>query len=134
MLKLLTSRLAGPVGAGLSLLLAIALLSLMLAKNSTISALRKDLKTERENNLILRTDNQTLRGNAAGLEAGLSACSAGVDAVAKQADAVAKAGVIAVDAVKAAGTRATNSAAAILAMPRATCDDAFKILKAGGQP
>ena len=134
MWKLLTSRLAGPVGAGLSLLLAIALLSLLLSKNSTISDLKKDKAELNQSLLVAKLDNQTLRGNALGLEAGLNACSAGVDNVARQADAVAKAGIIAVDAVKAAGTRATNSAAAILAMPRATCDDALKILKAGGQP
>lgn len=134
MLKLLTSRLAGPVGFGLSLLLAIALLSLLLAKNSEISTLKKDKADLNQSLLVAKLDNQTLRGNALGLETGLKACNAGVDSVKAQADAVAKAGIIAVDAVKAAGTRATNSAAAILAMPRATCEDALKILKAGGQP
>lgn len=134
MLKLLTSRLAGPVGLGLSLLLAIALLSLLLTKNSEIRTLKKDKAELNQIILVTKLDNQTLRGNAIGLEAGLNACSAGVESVAKQADAVAKAGIIAVDAVKAAGTRATSSAAAILAMPRATCEDALRILKAGGQP
>lgn len=134
MLKLLTSRLAGPVGLGLSLLLAIALVSLLLAKNSEISTLKKDKAELNQSLLVAKLDNQTLRGNAIGLEAGLNACSAGVDAVAKQADAVARAGVLAVDAVKAAGTRSTQSAAAILAMPRATCADALAILKRGGQP
>lgn len=134
MWKLLTNPVTALASAGLSLLLAIALVWLLLTKNSTISALEKTVTAQQEDNQILRLDNRTLKGNAIGLESGLAACSAGVESVARQADAVAKAGVIAVDAVKAAGTRATNNAAAILAMPKATCDDALKILKAGGQP
>lgn len=131
MLKLLTSRAAGPVGLGLSLLLGLALLWLLLVKNSTIAGLNLSLKEAKEDNQVLRSDNQTLRGNNLGLEAGLSACNAGVANVKAQTDAITKAGIIAVDAVKAASAKSARDAAAVLAMPRATCADALAILKAG---
>lgn len=131
MWKLLTSPIAGPVGAGLSLLLGLALLSLLLVKNSQISTLEKDLENQQKVTQSLRMDNQTLIANQAGLELGLNACNAGVERVKAQADAVTKAGIVAVDAVKAAGAKSARDAAAIQAMPRATCEDALAILKAG---
>lgn len=129
MWKLLTSRLAGPVGAGLSLLLAIALLSLLLTKNRAIANLERSLLKEEQSNLVLRRDNATLRGNAVTLEAALHQCNVGVAALKTATDAITNAGVKALQEVQKAGTSVDRKIQAIDAMPKETCEDAFKILK-----
>lgn len=125
--SLIAKVLAGAVAA-----LMLALVVMYLSMSASISDRDRQLKKERENNQILRQDNQTLRSNQATLQSGLDQCNAGVANVKAVTDALTKAGIAAVDQVKAAGARSTRDAAAILAMPRATCDDAMAILKAGG--
>lgn len=129
MWKLLTSRLAGPIASGLSLLLAIALVSLLLSKNSTISDLEAALLTEKQSNVILRQDNATLRGNAVTLEGSLKQCNDGLTALKTTTDAITAAGVKALQEVQKAGKSVDAKVRAIDAMPTETCEDAFKILK-----
>jgi hypothetical protein len=129
LMKLLTSQLAGYLGMGGSLLLGLGLLFTVVTKNSEISSLRKKLSAEREATQILRQDNTTLRGNALALESALAQCNAGVDALKVTTDAITNAGVKALQEVQKAGSSVSRKVRDIEAMPKETCEDAFKILK-----
>ena len=76
-----------------------------------------------------RAEIATLRGNVAQLDAGLKVCNASVENTARVADAVAKAGVSALKEVQKAGKAVDRKVREIDAMPKDTCEDAFKILK-----
>lgn len=130
MWKLLTNPLAGLIGTGLSFVLAISLVATLLAKNSTISGLENDLRDEKDANVILRQDNTTLLANARTLEGSLKQCNDGLTALKTTTDAITSAGVKALQEVQKAGKSVDRKVAEIDAMPTATCEDAFKILKA----
>lgn len=132
MLKLLTSPLAGVVGLVLSLLLAGALVFSLVSKNNEISQLTEDLRLEKASHQLTQQDLTTSLGNQMRLEGGLNSCNASVAAVAAQREALTKAGTAAINSVRSAGAAASR-AAAIAAMPTATCEDAFAILKEGGK-
>lgn len=133
MLSLLTSKLAGLIGIGLSLALGVALIAVLIAKNNVISSLEDHIEELTTANTRIKNDNVTLKGNAQIAEAGLAACNAGVRNTQMVTDALTKSGTAAVKQVQQAGAKAAQQAAAIQAMPQATCEDAFAILKAGGK-
>lgn len=71
----------------------------------------------------------TLRGNQAALTAGLRVCNANVENLANVRNALTSAGVKALQEVQKAGRSVDRKVREIDAMPTATCEDAFKILK-----
>jgi predicted nucleic acid-binding Zn-ribbon protein len=77
----------------------------------------------------LNRDNGTLKANQLSLEGGLAQCNASVQTTADARAAVAAAGVKALQEVQQAGQVVSRKAAAIDAMPKETCEDAFNILK-----
>lgn len=68
MMALLTSRLAGPIGAGLSLILAIALAWVWIGKDATIREVRGQLTTAQADLKAARDDLTQCRANRITLE------------------------------------------------------------------
>ena len=78
----------------------------------------------------LNKDKGILQANQGVLESSLNECTASVQATADARNTVAAAGVKALQQVQQAGKSVEAKAHAIDAMPKATCEDAFNILKA----
>lgn len=68
MIRLLTSRLAGPIASGVALLLAIALVWVIAAKNATISGLDRQVTTLSQDLKAARRDLTQCRTNRITLE------------------------------------------------------------------
>lgn len=129
MWSLLTSRLAGPIGAGLSLLLGLGLALTLLTKNIEIRHLNKVIENNEKSLRALRQDNATLKGNQRTLEGSLKKCNDSIDGLKATSDAVAAAGLRALQEVQKAGRSVDQKIKSIDAMPKDTCEDALRILK-----
>ncbi len=77
----------------------------------------------------LNKDIGALRANQVSLEGGLAQCNASVQSTADARNIVAQAGVKALQQVQQAGRSVDTKVRAIDALPKATCEDAFNILK-----
>lgn len=125
---LVTSRLAGPIGAGVSLILALSLGFVVLTKNATIAELRRDKATLTADLSNARADLQQCRANRITLE----------DAANRQSSAVAVANAAGAKRLEALGGElvkaeastkaATARAAALLARKGSTCNDADALI------
>lgn len=127
--SIITSKLAGPLASGLAVLFALALAGALLTKGIEIRSLNKQVANAQLTIDGLRRDNTTLKGNADKMEAGLAQCNKSVDDMKRVSDAVSSAGLSALKQVQQAGKSVDSKVAAIDAMPKETCGDAFKILK-----
>lgn len=129
MLSKLFAGLAAKIMGGIIVALLLSNIGGCVYKNRQISAAKAALATANKNIESLQAANATLRGNSAVLEAGLSTCNASLENAAKVANVVAQAGVDALKEVQKAGSSVDRKVREIDAMPKETCEDAFKILK-----
>jgi hypothetical protein len=116
---LLTSRLAGPIASGVSLLLAILLLSTCTAKaandkvlNHRITELTHEIDAP---NTGWRARLTICQANEANLQAGIATQNASIAALKQQADAASARATAAVKAAQARSADARRDAAAIMA-------------------
>lgn len=86
MMGLLTSRLAGPIGAGLSLILAITLAATILTKNATIAEVRGQLTTAQLDLKNARADLSQCQSNRITLEEATRRQNAAVATVKAEGD------------------------------------------------
>lgn len=121
-MSFLTSRLAGPIGAGLSLVLAVILAAVILTKNATISEMRGQLTTAQADLRAARDDLTQCRSNRITLEEAARRQNAAVDAA--KAEGAKRLTELAteLDRAKAATATAEVRAKAILARPAPTGD------------
>lgn len=126
MFSALTSKIFGGLAIALAVLLAVTVID----KNSAIGGLEKELRDEKAAHSLAVNDYLIAVSNGVKLEAGLTQCNSSISAMKSTADALTKAGVVAVQQVQQAGRKAlSDKLAGTEAMPKETCEDAFKILK-----
>lgn len=101
----------------------------MIAKNKTISDQKEAISQLETDVAFLKTDNITLMANSQKWELAYNKCDASLTTVKTTTDAITQAGVKALQEVQKAGKAVDRKVAAIDAMPKETCEDAFKILK-----
>lgn len=125
MFDMFTAKIFG----GLALALFLTNITSCAVQGRKIDKAEKALAASVAANQRLEAKNAILKGNNSTLEAGLSQCNAGVENAAKVANAVSSAGVRALQEVQKAGKSVDRKVREIDAMPKETCEDAFKILK-----
>lgn len=124
----LTSKIAGPIGAGISIILAISLTAVIITKNATISEVRRQLgtvTTERDN---AKADLNQCRENRITLEEATRRQNAAVDAAKSEGDARLAALSKAAGQAKASAAAANSRAASILNRGGSTCADADALI------
>lgn len=99
------------------------------SKNREISNLNKQVGSLNNAVRDYKVAVATLKGSQATLEAGIKTCNASVTNLANVRNAIAASGIKALQEVQKANVGVVARARAIDAMPKATCEDAFKILK-----
>lgn len=124
----LTSKLAGPIGAGLSLILAISLGWVIITKNATISDTRRQLATASKERDDAKADLNQCRANRITLEDAAARQNAAVDAAKAAGDARLAAVAKARDQALSSATAANSRASAILAKAGSTCADADALI------
>ena len=124
----ITSKLAGPIASGLSLILAITLTVVTLSKNGAIGELRGQLSTvttERDN---AKADLNQCRSNRITLEEATRRQNGAVDAAKAEGDARLAALAKVADRAKTDAAAADIRAKAILNRKGATCEDADALI------
>lgn len=124
----LTSKLAGPIGAGLSIVLALSLGWAIVSKNATIEEARKHLATVSKERDDAKADLGQCRANRLTLEDALSRQSAAVDAAKAEGEARLAALAKARDQALSSATAANLRASAILRRSGSTCADADALI------
>lgn len=129
MLSNLFSGLAAKVLLGMFGLSMILNLGTCVSKNKEISSLNKQVGSLNNAVRDYKVAVATLKGNQSTLEAGIKSCNASVTNLANVRNALAASGMEALKEVQKANAGVAARVRSIDAMPKATCEDAFKILK-----
>ena len=124
----LTSKIAGPIGAGLSVILAISLAAVILTKNATIAETHRQLASITAERDQAKADLNQCRENRITLEEATRRQNAAVEAAKAEGDARVAALTKAADQAKASAAAANGRAAAILNRAGSTCADADAII------
>lgn len=124
----LTSKIAGPIGAGVSLILALSLGFAIVSKNATIHELRSQLATASKDRDDARRDLNQCRANRITLEEATSRQNAAVETARAEGDARLSALAKVADQAKAAAASANARATLILNRKGATCADADALI------
>lgn len=124
----LTSKIAGPIAAGLALILAITLAVVIVSKNATIAEVRGQLATVTKARDDANRDLTTCRNSRITLEEATRRQNAAVDAAKAEGDARAAALAKAAEQARAATAAANARATEILNRKGSTCEDADALI------
>lgn len=120
------------LGAALAILATISVVTIV-SKNALISSMEKQASNQRSRISSLEETVTALRYNEKTLRSGLDTCNASVNDMHTAADRMDKLGAVAVAEIKKAGMAVESRMATIEGMAGETCEDAFNILKLGGE-
>lgn len=115
LIKLITSKLAGPIASGVAVLLAIALLAVSVKAAVTEKTLRDNLDQVTDQRDAALRDFGTCRGNTDRLQAAVDRQNSALNALKTESDRKTAEAEKAASAARAASAKAASSAKAILA-------------------